>query len=655
MVCISGTMAENTRYQRLTRMLNPRGIAFVGGEALEPAIAYTRALGFAGDYFVINPDRDQLGGIDCVRTASALPGPPDVAFVAVPGAAAIDVVRELAEAGVGATIVNSSGFSESGTDGAKLEAELIAAAGDMPLFGPNCPGFANFLDRVSAMMGHMGDCQASRGVAVVSNGGAYLADITNSDRSLPIAYIAGLGNQGSISIAELLDVILDDDRVTAVHLHFESIRDVSRLSESALKAHQKGIPIVALKAGKSSAGSRAAQSHTASLTGAAQIASALFTRLGFVEVESASEALETLKILTLAPAPKGPRVGYATSSGTYAVMGADFAEKNGLTMPPISDQTRARLQPLIDEFLVADNPLDIASAQFWPDDAQQKIFATFFEDDYDIALQTMSFPPENTWEDESWYRSATTFATTAQAAGLPAIFVSPTQEGLPKRAREMLIELGAVPLQGFECGMKAIANALTWHRRRKALNPNNLLLPEPPAETRTIPSTLDEAESKSLLAAFGIAVPNGVRWSAQAELPENLNYPVVLKVCDATILHKSDIGGVSQNLVSAELLSFAREQMLTQFEHHGYQAENFLVEESIRGVIAELLIGIHRVPGIGLSLTLAIGGVAVELLDDSVNLLLPSDRTAIADALSQLKLYPAMVGLHGTISANIDS
>lgn len=647
-------MEDNSRYSRLSRMLHPRGIVFVGGSALEPAIKYTRGLGYDGVYAVINPRREQLCGIRCLRSAAELERPADVAFVAVPGAAVVDAVRDLAAAGVGAAVINSSGFAESGAAGSRLQAELLEAAGEMPLLGPNCPGFANLLDRAGVLLDHMGECDCARGVAVISNGGAYLADMAGADRSLPIAYIAGLGNQAQVSIAELLEVILDDERVSAVSLHFESLRDVARLSHCALKAHQQGIPVVALYAGKSEAGERAAQTHTASLSSDAEIASALFARCGFVEVESAGEALETLKMLTMAPAPKGNRMALATSSGTYAVMGADFAERNGLSLPPLPADTQDRLQALLEPFLVAGNPLDIATGQFWPDQRQHDVFTTLLDGDYDVAVQVMSFPPPDTWADESWFRSAAVFADAARAAGLPAVFVSPTHEGLPAAARAALIAHGAAPLQGFEFGMKAIAQALNWYRRRRELSAENMLLP--PAAARAGESVvLDEAESKALLDGFGICVPAGRRLDANAEIPPDLPYPAVLKICDAAILHKSDIGGVSLNLLNAELLRFAREQMIAVAKSHGHAATSFLVEESVRNAVAELMVGIRRVDGIGFSLTIAIGGVAVELLDDFATLLLPCDRNEIRRALQDLRLFPTLCGMRGTSPADVDA
>ena len=137
-----------------------------------------------------------------------------------------------------------------------------------------------------------------------------------------------------------------------------------------------------------------------------------------------------------------------------------------------------------------------------------------------------------------------------------------------------------------------------------------MLLPDPPTSDET-GAGLDEAESKALLTGFGVPIPDGRRWYAGAEPPDDLRYPVVLKVCDASILHKSKLGGVSLNLASPDLLVFAREQMIANLAECDYKAQEFLIEETIHGVVAELLVGIRRIPGIGYSLTLAVGGVAV--------------------------------------------
>lgn len=643
-------MTDSSRQMRLKRLLTPGSIVFVGDADLEPAIACTRALGFGGELHAISPRSKQLAGIDCARSASELDRPPDVALVALPSAATIDAVRDLSAAGVGAAIVHSKGFSEPGEDGAALENHLMEAAGDMPLMGSTCAGITSFLDRFCVMLDPMGGNAVQRGVAVLANNRAWLTDIAASDRSLPIAMVAGLGNQASLSIAELLEVILDDDRVSAVNLHLESIRDVARLSECALKAHHKGIPVVALAAGRSEAGKKAEPMRN---DGA--IVSALFERLGFVEIGSANEALETLKMLTLTAAPRGPRMGLISGSRTHAVMASNFAESRGLSVAPLSETTRSSLRQLMPDLPATDNPLVTGDLQLEGDELQRRVFDDFLADDFDIAVQTLSLPPQSNMQDANWYRSAKLFAAAAKAAAVPAAFVSSTQEGLPKSVREKLIDLGAVPLQGFEPGMQAIEHACSWYLRRRYLKAENLLLPEASLKGPAGGIPLDEAESKTLLDGHGIPIPAGHRVNAHGSLPQDLAFPVVLKLCDAAIPNKSELGGVSLNLANVELLRFAREQMIATLRQHGHAAQNFLIEESIHGGIAELLVLIRQVAGIGLALTLAIGGIAPELPNDYVNLLLPCDRDEIRQALERLKLYPILCGQRGGSTADIDA
>ncbi len=638
------------RTDRLRRLLNPRSIVFVGGGAVEPAIIYTRKLGFSGSLYAINPRRDQIAGAPCFSSAAALPEKPDAAFVLVPVDKAIDAVRDLAAAGVGAAIVCTSGFAEFGRG--DLQASLIEAAADMPFLGPNSPGYSNFLDGVSAMLDNMGMTLCKQGVAVVSNGGAYMTDMACADRSLPIAMIIGLGNQAEVSAADMVDAVLEDDRITAINLYFESVKDVARLCEVAEKARLKGIPIVALKVGQTKAGARAAATHTAAMSTDAVVISALFRRLGFIEVESHSEAMETLKMLSIARLPKGRRVGFATSSGSYAAMGADLTERVGLELPELEAERRSVLQPLMEPFVTPNNPLDLATAQFWPDDDQRRLFDAFLAGGFDIALQCMSFPPENTWEDESWYRSARIFAESAKAADLPAVFVSSIHEGLPKRAREMLIDLGVAPLQGFDDGILAIAHAVRYAERH-AQGFEITRLPEPTAELGEM-KTVDEAEAKTLLRQAGIAAPKGMIWQSE-EAPNGVDYPAALKICDEKLLHKSDVDGVSLNIGSPDELLKARQSMRAAARLHGSDSDRFLVESMIENGVGELLIGFRQVPMIGLTLTVATGGVAAEIFDDAATLLLPATRPEAESALKSLALFPLLNGWRGRTRADVDA
>ena len=399
---------------------------------LRPAIEYMQAGGFSGDAVAVNPKRATIAGVPCVASVSELPWVPDVAILVIPKDAVIETVRALSAQGCGGVVCITSGFSES-ADGATRQADLIDAAGDMPVIGPNCPGIANFLDGSAFMMDHFGTHAPGKGVAVISNGGAYLSDLGCADRSQPIAYLIGLGNQAMVTVADMLDVVLDDPRVTAVNIYFEGITNVAKLSRAAAKAARKGIPVVAIKGGRSQAGTRAAQSHTASLSGDAAVASALFRRFGWIEVTTPSEAIETVKKLSFTPVPKGLKTGFITSSGSYAVLGGDIAEKAGLRMEPPSTDAAPAIDAALPPYVGPANPLDISDAHGWPQADQLPIYQAFARDDYDLFAQVMCYPPEGGWDMTTW--DATTGALAQAKGDRPAAFVNTLAESLPKEAR----------------------------------------------------------------------------------------------------------------------------------------------------------------------------------------------------------------------------
>ncbi|KIC18902.1 hypothetical protein RA20_13000 [Leisingera sp. ANG-Vp] len=630
-------------------MLNPARVAWFGGGGVAPAIEYMKANGFTGEAIAVNPKRAEIADLRCVPSADDLPWAPDIAILVIPKEAVIESVRALAERGCGGVVCITSGFSES-ADGAARQAELVAAAGEMPVIGPNCPGIANFLDGNAFMMDHFGNHAPQKGVAVISNGGAYLSDLGCADRSQPIAYMIGLGNQAMVSVADMLDAVLDDSRVTAVNVYFEGISDAVKLSQAAAKAARKGTPVVAIKGGRSEAGTRAAQSHTASLSGDAAVASALFRRFGWIEVTTPSEAIETVKMLSYTPIPKGLKTGFITSSGSYAVLGGDIAEKAGLQMVPPSLETAPAIDAALPAYVGPANPLDISDAHGWPQGDQLPIYQAFAQDDYDLFAQVMCYPPEGGWDMSTW--DATTGALAEAKGNRPAAFVNTLAEALPRAVRERMIASGMAPLQGIEDGLRAVAHAARYGAMREALDPGAMLL-SAAGHCPAVPpgGTLSEAEAKSWLAESGLDVPR--RWVADG--PGNL--PEIPCICAVKaivpgLLHKTEAGAVALN-IAPEDLSAAISTMAERLAEQNLEAEGFLIEEMIQDPVGELLVGIRHVPDIGLTLTLAIGGIAVELMQDTATLILPVQRPEIEAALKGLKLAPLILGYRGRPAADL--
>ncbi|RWN48080.1 MAG: CoA-binding protein, partial [Mesorhizobium sp.] len=633
-----------------------------GGSNLTTSIEYARKIGFSGRVYVVNPWRDVIAGIKCHAAVADLPEVPDLAFVAVPKEAVIETVNSLSTFGVSGAVCNSAGFSELRADGEERQNALISASGPMLLLGPNGPGFANFFDKSAFMQDFFGDHSGvSEGVAVISNGGAYLSDLGCMKRSLPVGYLVGVGNQADLTIADVMEALLDDPRVKAINLYIESFHDVAKLSQAALKAVRKNVPVIVVKGGRSASGERAAQTHTASLSGEAAVASALFSRFGFIEVSNQLQAIETLKMLVLAGRPTGGRTALATSSGSYAVLGADEAEVAGLSLPAISEETAQLLRPQLPHFVLPNNPLDISDGQFEASEVVESTFRTFFANGtYDLALLIMSFPPAGGWDPAGWYTCSIAFARAAQASGLPCAFINTVPEDLPADAQRLMIENGMAPLMGLDHGMKAVGAVARYVNNLPVLAAAadaDILLPQSSTFDIATVQQFDEAQAKELLSTSGVSVPTG-RVVNRDNLQDcaTLVFPVALKAVSPEILHKTECGAVALGIASLSDLRSAiaaMEVRMQQTVPH-IVPKSFLVEEMVQSSIGELLVGIRQVPGIGLAMTLAVGGTAVELLEDAVTIFLPSPRSVIRAAVSSLKLFPLLNGWRGKPRADIE-
>ncbi len=631
-----------TRKERLRRLLSPARVAWFGGAGIAPGVAYMRHVGYRGEVIAVNPTRNRIAGLACVRSVADLPWTPDLAILVIPGHAVVETVRALATVRCGGVICITSGFAES-PDGRDLQASLIAAAGEMPVIGPNCPGIANFLDGCAFMMDHFGTHAPEHGVAVISNGGAYLSDIGCADRSQPVACLIGLGNQSMVSVADMLDVMLDDPRITAVNIYFEGLNDVAGLSRAAARAARKGVPVVALKGGRTGVGTWAARSHTASLASDVAITSALFRRFGWIEVMTPAEAIETVKMLSYTPLPTGTRTGLVTSSGSYAVLGSDLAETLGLSLKPPDPATVHEINAALPGYVGAANPLDISDAHGRSRDDQLRIYRAFARNDYDLLVQVMCYPPQDGADRTSW--DVTTSALADAKGTRPAAFVNTLVETLPRDVRQRMIANGIAPLQGLEDGLRAVAHVARFGALRHTLEPDAMVLDGVPSARRRQGAVLNEAAAKTRLAEAGLDVP--ARWvvSSPGDVPD-VACPCAIKALVPGLAHKTDAGAVALDIPADELRD-ALLDMQERLRSKGLCAASYLIEEMVETSALELLVGVRRLPGIGITLTMATGGVAVELTKDSVHLILPAKHIDIETALRSLRMAPLFFGYRG--------
>ncbi|MER5394300.1 acetate--CoA ligase family protein [Saccharopolyspora sp. NPDC002686] len=637
---VESTSVSPARQRNLRRLLAPEHVAVFGGDAAAEAIRQCRRIGFAGQVWPVHPHRTEIEGLRCYRSAAELPEAPDAAFVAVPKEATIGVVADLAARGTGGVVCHASGFAEHGPDGSALQESLVDAAAGMPLIGPNCIGLLNYLDGAALWPDQHGGRRVERGVAVLTQSGNIGQNLTMQRRSLPLAQLITLGNGAVTGAAELVDALLEDPRITAIGLHLEGVDDVAALSRVGLRALRAGIPVVVLKSGSSELGAQANLSHTSSLAGSDVLCDALFRRLGMARVHRVETFVEALKFLHVHGPLAGTRIASASCSGGEAALVADLAERRGLDLPPFPDGTGRQLQRLLGDRVAVANPLDYHTYIWGDRPAQTACFAELLGAGFDAHLLLVDFPREDRCADGPWVTTVDAFLAAHRQVGSPACVVSSLPEGLPEQVGERLLAEGMAPMQGVADCLAAISAAAeigAAQRRSDATAPLEI-----PVEVVGEPHQLDERAGKRALSASGVATPEGALTSADdaPEAAARIGFPVVVKAVSADLAHKTEAGGVRVGLTSGEQVRDAVADMAGL-------TDAFLVERMVEGAVAELIVGVRRDPQFGLSLTIGAGGVLVELVRDSVTLLLPATREQIADALRDLRIWPLLAGFRG--------
>ena len=640
------------RRANLRRALSPRHIAFVGGRNLEEPIRQARAFGFAGPIWAVSPKLDEIAGLRCFSSLSDLPQPPDAVFLAVPREASIEVTRQLADLGAGGVIAYAAGFAELGGAGIELQRRLVEASGDVALIGPNCYGMLNALDGVSLWPSGHGLQRIGRGAAIVAQSGNVSLNVTMNLRSVPFAHVISMGNQASVGLADYVAVLAEEPRVTAIALYMEGLVEVDAFADAAIAALDRGVPIVALKAGASDLGAHLAVTHTSSLAGDDALYDALFERLGIARARSVPELLETVKLLSILPPPAGRRLAVFTCSGGDSLMVADAAAPLGIEMPQPSLRHGEALRRLLPDFATVSNPLDYNTSLWGDRAALVRCFSTMLQDPYDAALLVLDYPHEGIAGRVECDISVDALIAAAQGAAVPAAVASTLPELMPAEARARMIEAGIAPLQGLPEGLAALSAAMRHGERREAARRaglETLRLPkiEPLAGTVTI---LDEAESKRRLAAFGLPVPasRAVPSGRAARAAAEVGFPVALKVLSPVLPHKSDAGGVQLGLRSSGEVEAALARMEDRLAAAGHgPIAAVLVEAMVEDAVAELIVGVVRDERLGLALVIGGGGLLVELVPDTQRLLLPASRNDIEEALGRLAAARLLAGYRG--------
>jgi acetyl-CoA synthetase len=623
----------------LKRLFDPRSIAVVGGGAWCASIQKAAVqVGYEGQIFSVHPEAKPAGDLPVVRSLSDWDGPIDAAFIGVNRFATIDVVTELEGLKGGGAVCFASGFSEAQeelSDGQDVQGALLNAAVDMPVLGPNCYGFVNALDGVAIWPDQHGCTRVDRGVAILTQSSNIAINLSMQARGLPIGFIATCGNMAQTTQAQIALHLLDDDRITAIGMHIEGFADIAEWTALAAKAHDRNVPIIALKVGRSDQAKAATVSHTASLAGGDAGAQALLDRLGIARVDDLSTFLETLKLLHCNGRLSSNRLSSISCSGGEASLVADTAMAFDVSFPPLKATQKTALARALGPKVALANPLDYHT-YIWRDAAAMSAaWGAMADEGIGLTMTVVDYPRT----DASDWSCATEAAIAVRAnSGRPVAVVASLSELMPEETAARLMANGVTPMQGLPEALAAAEAA------SKSISP--VLEPVLTADLPDALVVLTEAEAKAEMAGFGLVSPgSAVAASVDdvAEIAADMRGPLVVK--GLGIAHKSEAGAVRLGVDAVDAASAAADM----------PAKTFLIEEMIEGGVAELLVGVTLDPAHGYVLTLAAGGVLTELLQDSVSLLVPSTRDAVAEALTQLKAHALLTGFRGKPAADIAS
>jgi len=637
----------------LKAALAPRSIAIVGAsdnphKVGGRPILYMKRYGFRGAIYPINPGRPEVQGLKAFKAIADVPEAPDLAVIAVAGDEAVRAVDECAAKGVQVAVVMTSGFGELGESGKAAQQRMAAAAkaAGMRLVGPNCQGLANFATGAVANFSTVfHEMEARDGpVAIVSQSGACSQAIyvLARQRGLDVRHVHATGNEADVTVADLAEEIVQEEGVRLVLLYMEAIQRPQVLARAAEIARARDLPIVAVKAGRTESGVRAASSHTGALASEDRVIDAFFGKHAIWRAADPQALVSAGQLYLHGGRPAGRRFVAVSNSGASCVMAADAAEEMRLELPQFGEATREKLRHALPAFATPSNPLDVTGALLTDSKLIGAALGVLGEDDA-CDLLMLAIPIAGAGYDVPRFaRDAAQFhARHGKAIALAAPQAEVRAEfeklGVPSFARERE-------------AMRALRQ-LAEHAALLRRSP-------PAAHAAVVPSLpageeryLDEAQSLALLSQAGIAVVEHrlCRSADEARVAfRALGPKVVVKGCSASVPHKTERGLVRLGVASEDEAA----RLFADFKERLPAGDGVLVARQAAG-LRELALGARWDPQFGPVVMIGDGGIYLEALKDFRLLLPPFSAQDVLDALGMLRIAPLLGGLRGQPSLDV--
>jgi acetyl coenzyme A synthetase (ADP forming)-like protein len=645
--------------------LAPRSVAVVGasrrrgtvgGEIFHNLLAEP----FNGPVYPVNPSARVVQCVPAYPTIEAIPGPVDLAIVAVPASQVLEVAEQAGRKGVRALLVISAGFGESGPEGRARQEALVALcrAHGMRMIGPNSIGIANSDPdvRLHATFGPLAPPPGSVGLLSQSGALGLAATEYAAARGLGLSSTVSVGNKADISGNDLLNYWETDPRTSVILLYLESFGNPRKFSRIARRVGREK-PIVAVKSGRSSAGARATASHTGALLAASDVSvEALFRQSGVIRTDTLEELFDVTTVLANQPLPRGPKVAIVTNVGGPAILCADACEAQGLEVPLLGEQTRAGLRAILPPEASVGNPVDmIASAT--AEQYRQAIEIVARDPSVD-AIVSIFIQPLDTRAEE--VATALVAASRQIRPGLPLLAVFMSASGPPDSLLQACLPTFRFP-EPAAIALAHAARYAEWRQRppEEAGRPTGIRRQAAAAIVARVLGRgggwLEPTEVADLLACYGLPYVQQRLVGQPAEAGRaaaEIGGRVALKAVAPGLVHKTEVGAVLLGLDGSESVVHAAEQMRARLAAGGLAPSGFLVQAMAPSGV-ELMVGVVQDPRFGPLVACGAGGVLVELLKDVAVRLTPLSQRDAEEMPRELRTFPRLTGYRGSEPVNL--
>lgn len=657
-------MLNERNYKELEPLFKPRGIAVIGASENKYKIGYLQVQAlldgrFTGEIYPIHREAEKIAGLTCYPSVEEVDGDVDLAIMCT-GAHQIESgIIDCAKKGVKAVIVFASGFSEAGEEGQQLQDKItnLAKQYGIRIIGPNCVGLVNtsngLIGTFSPAILYVPN-DGKKGVGYISQSGAFgvLTYMAAAQNGILFNYFVSTGNEMESEFADFVEYMIYDDDTQIISGYMEGAKDPKRLFELSKEALKRKKPIVLMKTGRSSAGSRAAASHTGSLAGADNIYDAYFKQSAIVRADDYDDIIAFSKLFQANKLPKGKNTVIVTSSGGRGINEADRCEKYGLEVMTLSHETQAKIKAKIPEYASATNPIDLTAAASVTNPELFLAPLQALADDPDVHNIIFTEFPHN-WTKEMPILQE--FIAVCESSGKFICVTTFELDGMKyPPATATLVEHGIPVISGGLNPVRALSKLVTYAKKYEQqfiTEQQEVFLKQDLTALFEGQHVLSEAQSANVLQAYGIPTTSRViAYNAEEAIAiaNDKGYPVVMKVDSADIPHKTEADAIRLNIQNAEEVQIAFNEIMQNAKN--YKADAVINGVSIQEMLeegVEVIVGAQNDPLFGPVIMVGLGGIFVEVFKDVSFRVAPLNRRDAYEMLDELKGKAVLDGARG--------